>query len=169
MTPPRHRERATRPSLVMNARATIGDGPIQEIVISALRKLWHGSAADNRILHGKSRGPRTRRLRTMAQRPAVFVTRKLPEAVTVRLTRDYQATLNPDDRPIDGTELVAEAAGHDALLVSSRESLTAQTLAALPTSIRAIATFSVGFEHIDLAAAKARGLIVTNTPDVLTD
>ena len=47
--------------------------------------------------------------------------------------------------------------------------MTAETLAALPDLIRAIATFSVGFEHIDLPAAKARGLVVTNTPDVLTD
>jgi glyoxylate reductase len=65
--------------------------------------------------------------------------------------------------------LVARAVGHDALLISSREAMTADTLAALPASIRAIATFSVGFEHIDLAAAKARGMVVTNTPDVLTD
>ena len=105
----------------------------------------------------------------MADRSAIFVTRKLPDAVTARLTRDYRATLNPDDRPVSGAELVAGAAGHDALLVSSREALTGKTLAALPASIRAIATFSVGFEHIDLPAAKARGLIVTNTPDVLTD
>jgi lactate dehydrogenase-like 2-hydroxyacid dehydrogenase len=105
----------------------------------------------------------------MADRPAIFVTRKLPDAVTARLTRDYRATLNPDDRPVSGPELVAGAAGHDALLVSSREALTGETLAALPASIRAIATFSVGFEHIDLAAARARGLVVTNTPDVLTD
>ena len=105
----------------------------------------------------------------MAERPAIFVTRKLPEAVTARLLRDYRATLNPEDGPVSGPELVAGAAGHDALLISSREAMTAETLAALPDSIRAIATFSVGFEHIDLAAAKSRGLIVTNTPDVLTD
>ena len=105
----------------------------------------------------------------MAERPAIFVTRKLPEAVTARLLRDYRATLNPDDRPISGPELVAGAAGHDALLLSPREPMTAETLAALPRSIRAIATFSVGFEHINLAAAKARGFIVSNTPDVLTD
>lgn len=105
----------------------------------------------------------------MAERPAIFVTRKLPEAVTARLLRDYRATLNPEDGPIGGSELAAGAVGHDALLISSREAMTAETLAALPASIRAVATFSVGFEHIDLPAAKARGMIVTNTPDVLTD
>jgi lactate dehydrogenase-like 2-hydroxyacid dehydrogenase len=105
----------------------------------------------------------------MAERPAIFVTRKLPEAVTARLLHSYRATLNPEDGPISGPELVAGAVAHDALLISSREAMTAETLAALPSSIRAIATFSVGFEHIDLAAAQARSLVVTNTPDVLTD
>ena len=105
----------------------------------------------------------------MADRPALFVTRKLPDDVTARLARDYRATLNPDDRLYNTAELIAGAAGHDALLISSSEKMTAETLATLPDSVRAIATFSVGFEHIDLAAAKARGIVVTNTPDVLTD
>ena len=105
----------------------------------------------------------------MGDRPALFVTRKLPDDVTARLARDYRATLNPDDRLYNAAELIAGAAGHDALLISSSEKMTAETLAILPDSVRAIATFSVGFEHIDLAAAKARGIVVTNTPDVLTD
>jgi lactate dehydrogenase-like 2-hydroxyacid dehydrogenase len=116
-----------------------------------------------------TRGPPIRGFKTMAERPAIFVTRKLPDAVTARLLHNYRATLNPEDGPISGPALAAGAVGHDALLISSRESMTAETLAALPDSIRAIATFSVGFEHIDLPAAKARGLVVTNTPDVLTD
>src|SRR5262249_30816379 len=107
--------------------------------------------------------------KTMVERPAIFVTRTLPDAVTARLLRDYRATLNPDDRAIGGPELIAGAVDHDALLISSREAMTAETLAALPVSIRAIATFSVGFEHIDLPAAKTRSIVVTNTPDVLTD
>jgi lactate dehydrogenase-like 2-hydroxyacid dehydrogenase len=105
----------------------------------------------------------------MTDRPAILVTRKLPDAVTARLSQDYRPTLNPEDRRYGGSELVAAAAGHDALLISPTERMTAETIAALPPSIRAAATFSVGFEHIDLQAAKARGLIVTNTPDVLTD
>ncbi len=105
----------------------------------------------------------------MTDRPAIFVTRKLPDAVTARLSRDYRATLNPADRRYGAAELAAAAAGHDALLVSPTERLGAEAVAALPGTVRAIATFSVGFEHLDLAAAKARGIIVTNTPDVLTD
>jgi glyoxylate reductase len=105
----------------------------------------------------------------MTDRPAVLVTRKLPDAVSARLVRDYRPTLNPEDRRYCSGELAAAAAGHDALLISPTEKMTADLIAALPASIRAVATFSVGFEHIDLGAAKARGLIVTNTPDVLTD
>jgi lactate dehydrogenase-like 2-hydroxyacid dehydrogenase len=105
----------------------------------------------------------------MTDRAAILVTRKLPDAVTARLSRDYRPTLNPDDRRYAGGELIAAAGGHDALLISPSERMTADVIGALPASIRAVATFSVGFEHIDLAAAKARGLIVTNTPDVLTD
>jgi glyoxylate reductase len=105
----------------------------------------------------------------MTNRPAILVTRKLPDAVTARLSRDYRPTLNPSDRRYSVEELLASAAGHDALLIAPSEAMKAETIAALPDSIRAIATFSVGFEHIDLAAAKARGIIVTNTPDVLTD
>lgn len=105
----------------------------------------------------------------MAERPALLATRKLPDAVTARLSRDYRATLNPADRRYSGAELIAAANGHDALLIAPTERMTPEALAALPASIRAIATFSVGFEHVDLAAAKARGIVVTNTPDVLTD
>ena len=105
----------------------------------------------------------------MTDRAAILVTRRLPDAVTARLSRDYRPTLNPHDRRYGSHELIAAAAGHDALLISPAERMSAEVIGSLPASIRAVATFSVGFEHIDLAAAKARGLIVTNTPDVLTD
>jgi lactate dehydrogenase-like 2-hydroxyacid dehydrogenase len=105
----------------------------------------------------------------MTERPAILVTRKLPDAVAARLLRDYRPTLNPGDRRYSAAELVAAATGHDALLISPTERMTAEIIGTLPAPVRVIATFSVGFEHIDLDAAKARGLIVTNTPDVLTD
>src|SRR5262245_26942340 len=112
---------------------------------------WVGGRQQHSSCGTATRVPPIRGLKTMAERPALFVTRKLPDTVTARLLRDYRATLNPDDRPLSGPELVAGAVGHDALLISPREAMTAETLAALPASIRAIATFSVGFEHIDLA------------------
>lgn len=104
----------------------------------------------------------------MPQRPVLLVTRRLPPAVEARARRDYDARLNPEDRLL-GSGLVQAAAGAEALLVTPSERLDAATIRALPASLRMIATFSVGYDHIDLAAARARGLPVTNTPEVLTD
>ena len=105
----------------------------------------------------------------MARKPVVLVTRKLPDAVHKRLERDYEPRLNLEDRLYTGDDLVRLAEGADALLPCPTDKLTAAVIARLPDSIRIISTFSVGYEHIDTAAAKARGILVTNTPDVLTD
>jgi glyoxylate reductase len=66
-------------------------------------------------------------------------------------------------------DLVAAGEYADALLITPQDRLTADTLSRLSSTVRAIATLSVGFDHIDLRAAAARGIVVTNTPDVLTD
>ena len=78
---------------------------------------------------------------------------------------------NPEDRALSGLEIAARAAetGADAVLCCAGDRLDAAAIAALPGRVRVLATFSVGTDHIDLEAARARGLIVTNTPDVLTD
>ncbi len=104
-----------------------------------------------------------------ASRPTVLVTRKLPEAVEQRLLRDYDARLNPDDRAYGRDELILRSAGADAILTCATDAWPAALIARLPASVRALATFSAGYEHIDLAAASARGITVTNTPDVLTE
>ena len=105
----------------------------------------------------------------MSEHLTVLVTRKLPEAVEDRLRRDYDARLNPDDRFYPSDELVALADGADAILPCHTEILSAEVIARLPDSVRAIVNFSVGVNHVDLDAAKARGIVVTNTPDVLSD
>ncbi|HER35346.1 MAG TPA: D-glycerate dehydrogenase, partial [Halothiobacillaceae bacterium] len=105
----------------------------------------------------------------MTRKPVVLVTRKLPDAVEARLRRDYDARLNPDDRLYGSDELIALSEGADAILPCHTEKLTADVIARLPDSIRAIANFSVGVDHVDLRAARDRGIIVTNTPDVLSD
>jgi lactate dehydrogenase-like 2-hydroxyacid dehydrogenase len=102
-------------------------------------------------------------------RPRLFVTRKLPPAVEARAARDYEAVFNNGDTLPSGEDILAGAAGMDGLLVTVTDRINAALIQALPESIRIIATFSVGYDHIDVAAAKARGIIVTNTPDVLTD
>ena len=99
----------------------------------------------------------------------VLVTRRLPQAVEARLRRDYAPRLNPDDRPYGADELVQYSADAAAILTCATEAWPASVIDRLPDTVRAIATFSAGHEHIDLAAASARGITVTNTPDVLTE
>lgn len=97
------------------------------------------------------------------------MTRKLPEAVEARLARDYEARFNAEDRVYSGDEIIELAAGADAIIPCHTEKLSAEVIARLPDSVRAICSFSVGYDHIDLAAARARGIFVTNTPEVLSD
>lgn len=99
----------------------------------------------------------------------LLVTRRFPPDVLVRAERDYACTLNPDDTAWQGDELVARAQDHDAILCSSSNKFTADVVAALPQEVRMLATFSVGFEHIDTDACQSRGIVVSNTPDVLSD
>jgi lactate dehydrogenase-like 2-hydroxyacid dehydrogenase len=105
----------------------------------------------------------------MSKKAVVLVTRKLPQAVEQRLARDYDARFNADDRVHSSDELVELANDADAIIPCHTEKLSAEVIARLPASVRAICSFSVGYDHIDLNAAKARGIFVTNTPEVLSD
>ncbi|WP_275098029.1 2-hydroxyacid dehydrogenase [Sedimenticola hydrogenitrophicus] len=105
----------------------------------------------------------------MSKKAVVLVTRKLPVAVEARLERDYDARFNSEDKLYTSDELVRLAAGADAIIPCHTEKLTAEVIERLPDSVRSICSFSVGYDHIDLNAAKARGITVTNTPDVLSD
>ena len=105
----------------------------------------------------------------MPSKPTILVTRKLPDAVEARLARDYDAILNPHDKLYTSEELIEMSAKADAMLPCHSEHLTADVIGKLSERIKAIANFSVGYDHVDVAAAKARGIIVTNTPDVLSD
>jgi lactate dehydrogenase-like 2-hydroxyacid dehydrogenase len=105
-------------------------------------------------------------------KPVLLVTRKLPEAIETRAARDYNARLNPQDASwaTDGAEIARRAteAGAAGILGAPGDCFDAACVNALPPSVKVIATFSVGFDHIDIAAAKARGIAVTNTPEVLS-
>jgi lactate dehydrogenase-like 2-hydroxyacid dehydrogenase len=108
----------------------------------------------------------------VVQKPILLVTRKLPPAIEARAARDYDARLNPDDAPWfrDGAEIARRAAeaGAAGILCAAGDPMNAETLNALPASTKIVSTFSVGTDHIDLAAAQARGIVVTNTPEVLS-
>ena len=103
----------------------------------------------------------------MSDKPKVLVTRKLPDAVEARLAGDFDAKFNADDAAYDAGTLVELSQGCDAVLICSSDKFTADIIERLPSDLRVISTFSVGYEHIDVAAASARNITVTNTPGVL--
>ncbi len=105
----------------------------------------------------------------MSNKLVVLVTRKLPPNVEDRLRHDYAPRFNAEDRLYSTDELLELAQGADIILPCHTEKLSADVIARLPASVKAIVCFSVGTDYVDLAAAKSRNIIVTNTPDVLTD
>ena len=102
-------------------------------------------------------------------KPRVLATRHFPPDVEARLAANFDAVLNPEDRLYDGPALIKAAQGCDGVMCAAGDPLNAETIGGLPDSVRMIATFSVGYEHVDVAAASKRGILVSNTPDVLTD
>jgi lactate dehydrogenase-like 2-hydroxyacid dehydrogenase len=101
--------------------------------------------------------------------PRLLVTRRWPAEVERHLQADYDVRLNDDDRPLTQAELQDAFRSYDAVLPTVSDRITAEVMGAEPLKARLVGNFGVGFNHIDIAAAKARGLTVTNTPDVLTD
>ena len=102
-------------------------------------------------------------------RPVVVVTRRLPTDVEVELLRDFDARLNPLDQPLGPGGLKQALGEADALLCTVTDKFDADVLSVEPLRVKLLANFGVGFNHIDTSAAKARGIAVSNTPDVLTD
>ncbi len=101
--------------------------------------------------------------------PRVVITRRLPREVEARAAATFDVALNMSDAPLTAEALLTMAAGADALLPCVADPLPASLINVLPASMRIIANFGVGLDHLDLTAAKTRGITVTNTPGVLTD
>ncbi len=104
----------------------------------------------------------------MPNRPKIFLTRELPPKTMELLHREAELTMNPDDRVLSKDEIVAGVRGVDGLLCLLTDSIDAEIMDANP-SLKVIANFAVGFNNIDVDAASARKIPVTNTPGVLTE
>jgi len=98
----------------------------------------------------------------------ILITRRLPEEVEARARRDYEVVQNADDHQMSADEILAEAPNVDALLVTITDKMRKDVIDKLPDNIKAISTFSVGFDHVDLDAAKARGIGVGFAPHGVT-
>ncbi|HEX9461815.1 MAG TPA: D-glycerate dehydrogenase [Alphaproteobacteria bacterium] len=103
------------------------------------------------------------------KRPLVIVTRKLPDVIETRLMELFDARLNLDDRPMTAADLKAALAEAHILVPTVTDRLDKALLDGAGPDLKLIASFGTGVDHIDLDAAKARGIIVTNTPGVLTE
>lgn len=102
-------------------------------------------------------------------RPTLLITRRLPASVLERLRASYEVTVNPDDRALGREALLMALRSFDALSPTITDKLDAALLLNSGLKTRIIANFGAGFEHIDVDAAKKANLVVTNTPDALTD
>ncbi|HSC30945.1 MAG TPA: D-glycerate dehydrogenase [Gemmatimonadaceae bacterium] len=105
----------------------------------------------------------------MSARPTVVVTRRLPPPVEQRLRSLFDARLNAADAPLDDAALAGAMRDADALLPTVTDRITADLFGTPGRRVRIVSTFGVGYNNIDVAAARRNGVIVTNTPDVLTD
>lgn len=102
-------------------------------------------------------------------RPRVIVTRTLPHATEARMAELFDTVLNPDDVALDQPALSAAMARCDVLVPTVTDTIDAATIEAAGPTLRLIANYGAGVNHIDLKAARARGIVVTNTPGVLTE
>ena len=102
-------------------------------------------------------------------KPKLLIARKLRPFVEERAARDYDVVLNHDDKVLSSEELITACRAVDAVLPCHSEHFSAEVIKAIGSGLKIIANHSVGTDHVDLAAAKAAGIVVTNTPDVLSD
>jgi len=102
-------------------------------------------------------------------KPKVILTRKLPETIETRMRELFDTTLNDSDKALSRDKLEMAVKTADVLVPTVTDKIDADLIAKAGSQLRLIASFGTGVDHIDLAAAKARGITVTNTPGVLTE
>ena len=103
------------------------------------------------------------------ERLSVVVTRRLPEPVETRLSELFNVTLRDDDTPMSRAEMVTAMRDADVLVPTVTDTIDAAMLAQAGDRLKLIANYGAGVDHIDVATARQRGVLVSNTPGVLTD
>ncbi|MCF6444154.1 D-glycerate dehydrogenase [Nereida sp. MMG025] len=103
------------------------------------------------------------------ERLSVVVTRRLPEAVETRMTELFDVQLRETDVPMTKTQMIEAMKAADVLVPTITDTLDASVLAQAGNRLKLIANYGAGVDHIDVATARQRGILVSNTPGVLTD
>ncbi|MBB1094403.1 D-glycerate dehydrogenase, partial [Rhodopseudomonas palustris] len=106
---------------------------------------------------------------SVKKKPLVVVTRKLPDSIETRMRELFDARLNLDDVPMSADQLAEAARTADVLVPTVTDTITSAMLNQPDCTLRLIAHFGNGIDNLDVAAAHARGITVTNTPKVLTE
>ena len=99
---------------------------------------------------------------------SIFISNVLPREALALIPGEFSIDYNDSDRPLPKTELIRRLAGKDALICQIISAIDDEVLAAAP-GLKVVSNVAVGFNNIDVAAARKRGVVVTNTPDVLTE
>ena len=102
------------------------------------------------------------------KKPLVVVTRKLPDVIETRMMELFDVRLNVDDHPMSADELVEVVKTAEVLVPTVTDAIDGKLIAAAGKQLKLIANYGTGVDHIDLAAARKKNIVVTNTPDVLT-
>lgn len=102
-------------------------------------------------------------------RLSVVVTRRLPEPVEARMAELFDVKLREDDSPMSREELAAAMAEADVIVPTLTDTIDAPLLARAGAQLKLIANYGAGFDHIDVASARQRGILVSNTPGVSAD
>lgn len=108
-------------------------------------------------------------VRRVNSRPRILLTRRWPEPVERHLSERYDVTLNERDVPMTTAQLRAALGEYDALCPTVTDRINAEVLSLPAPRTKLIGNFGVGYNHIDVAAAKRLGIRISNTPDVLTE
>ena len=104
-----------------------------------------------------------------SKKPLVFVTRRLPDQIQARMMELFDTHLNDSDTPLSQGELIEAVQSADVVVPTVTDSIDREVIAAAGPQLKLIASFGTGVDHVDLAAAKERDILVTNTPGVLTE
>ena len=105
----------------------------------------------------------------MTQKFKILVTRKWPKKVEEKLLATFDTTLNVEDKPLSESELIEAMKSYDALLPTVTDPITDKIISTPDKKVQIIGNFGVGFNNIDIDSAKNNNIVVTNTPEVLTD
>ncbi|WP_170398046.1 2-hydroxyacid dehydrogenase [Ruegeria arenilitoris] len=105
----------------------------------------------------------------MSDRPVLWLPRRVSDATIARARKDYDVILNEADTPGTSEEIIEMSSKVDAIMPCHSEHFSAEVVSKLDPRLKIVANHSVGVDHCDLPALAARGVVVTNTPDVLSD